>query len=154
MTKRIWLTVGVLTVFVVVVFILISNKQVERQIVDTKSQKGTDAPKAEESVAGVDGEDLAVKDDVRKITIEGRAFAFSPSSITLKKGEKVQLTFVNSGGMHDFVIDELDVNSGVIQGGKSVVIEFTAPQVAGTFEYYCSVANHKQLGMSELLLVC
>ena len=54
--------------------------------------------------------------------------------------------------MHDFVIDELNVKSEITKGGNSTVVEFT-PDTAGTFEFYCSVGQHRANGMVGKLIV-
>jgi len=89
---------------------------------------------------------------VKEITVTGSSFKFAPNTITVKKGDTVRVTFKNSGGMHDFVIDEFDVKSKIIADGQQDVVEFTADK-AGTYEYYCSVGNHRQMGMVGKLIV-
>jgi len=86
------------------------------------------------------------------ITVEGGSFYFKPNEIKVKKGEKVKITFTNAGGMHDFVIDEFNVKSEMLQDGATTTVEFT-PDKAGTFEFYCSVGNHRQMGMKGNLIV-
>ena len=94
----------------------------------------------------------AMNGSVKAVIVSGSNFKFEPSTITVKKGDKVKLTFTNSGGMHDFVIDELNVKIPVIASGKSETVEFTADK-AGTYKYYCSVANHRAIGMEGTLTV-
>lgn len=89
---------------------------------------------------------------VHEITVTGSNFAFAPSALTVKKGEKVRLTFKNSGGNHDFVIDELGVSTKLLKSGDEQVVEFT-PSKTGTFEYYCSVGNHRAMGMKGTIIV-
>ena len=55
-------------------------------------------------------------------------------------------------GNHDFVIDELNVKTKEIGAGKTDTVELT-PNEVGTFEFYCSVGNHKQMGMKGTLIV-
>lgn len=86
------------------------------------------------------------------IAVEGGMFYFKPNEIRVKKGEKVKIVFTNKEGMHDFVIDELNVRSDRIQAGTSTQIEFT-PDKIGSFEFYCSVGNHRQMGMKGTLIV-
>jgi cytochrome c oxidase subunit 2 len=87
------------------------------------------------------------------ITVEGGAFYFKPNEIRVKQGQKVTVTLTNAGGMHDFVIDELNVKSEMIDGaGSTTTVEFT-PDKKGTFEFYCSVGNHRQMGMKGTLIV-
>lgn len=89
---------------------------------------------------------------VKSFTVEGKNFSFSPSTLTVKKGDKVKITFKNSGGMHDWVLDEFNAKTKQISSGASETIEFVASK-AGTFEYYCSVGNHRAMGMKGTLTV-
>lgn len=84
--------------------------------------------------------------------VEGGEYFYKPNQLKVKKGDKVKITFNNSGGMHDFVIDELNVKSKLIRSNESDTIEFTADK-AGTFEFYCSVGQHRKLGMKGTLVV-
>ncbi len=89
---------------------------------------------------------------VKTFTVTGSNFAFSPSTLTVNKGDKVVINFVNSGGTHDFKIDEFGVATAQINGGQSQTVSFTADKT-GTFEYYCSVGTHRQMGMVGTLTV-
>lgn len=89
---------------------------------------------------------------VKEITVEGGMFYFKPNEIKVKKGEKVKITFTNKEGMHDFVIDELNVRTKRIKGGETDTVEFT-PDKTGSFEFYCSVGSHRQMGMKGTLVV-
>ena len=91
--------------------------------------------------------------EIREIVVEGDEFSFSPASITVAEGEKVRLTFNNIGKTpHNFIVDELGISTETIQGGSSDTIEFTAVK-SGTFSFYCSVGNHRSLGMEGKLEV-
>ncbi|HEX6976777.1 MAG TPA: cupredoxin domain-containing protein [Patescibacteria group bacterium] len=85
-------------------------------------------------------------------TVEGGDFFFKPNEIRVKKGDTVKIIFNNSNGVHDFVIDEFNVRTKTIPDGESDTIEFVADK-AGSFEYYCSVSNHRRLGMKGTLIV-
>ena len=89
---------------------------------------------------------------VHTVTVVGQNFSFTPSQIHVKKGEKVKIVFQNSGGTHDWAIDEFNVHTTRIQGGQSTSVEFT-PTKTGTFEYYCSVGSHRAMGMKGNLIV-
>ena len=89
---------------------------------------------------------------VKEFTVSGGNYYFKPSQITVKKGDTVKITFTNNGGFHDFVLDGYNVKTDVIGSGKSQTITFTADKV-GSFQYYCSVANHRAMGMTGTLIV-
>jgi len=97
-------------------------------------------------------EPVSSSQEVRTIEVEAGMYYFKPSEIKVKKGEKVRIVLKNVEGMHDFVIDELKVNSGIIQSGQTTEFEFIAEKI-GEFEYYCSIANHRALGMKGTLIV-
>ena len=90
--------------------------------------------------------------ETKEFTVTSSNFKFAPATLTVKKGDTVKIIFKNSGGFHDFVIDEFNVKTNTIQGGASETVEFVADK-AGTFDYYCSVGNHRQMGMQGTLTV-
>jgi plastocyanin len=105
------------------------------------------------SVAVMDSTSSAAESgNVKSFTVKGQNFSFSPNVLKVKKGDTVKITFENSGGTHDFVIDEFNVRVPQIQGGQSQNVEFVASK-AGTFEFYCSVGQHRKMGMKGNLIV-
>ena len=89
---------------------------------------------------------------VKSFTVTGKDFSFSPSEIKVNKGDMVKIAFNNADGFHDFVLDAFNVRTSRIQSGKSETVQFVADK-AGTFEYYCSVGSHRQMGMKGNLIV-
>lgn len=89
---------------------------------------------------------------VKEFTVKGQNFSFNPSLITVKKGDKVKITFENTSGFHDFKIDEYGVASKQTKSPTTEVLEFTADKI-GSFEYYCSIGSHKAMGMLGTLKV-
>ncbi len=78
--------------------------------------------------------------------------AFSVKEMRVKKGDTVTINLTNSEGFHDWVIDEFDAATEKINTGGSDSVTFVADE-AGTFEYYCSVGNHRAMGMVGKLIV-
>ncbi len=72
--------------------------------------------------------------------------------MSVKKGDTVKITFVNSSGLHDLKIDEFNVATKQLAAGKEETVTFVASKT-GTFEYYCSVGNHRAMGMKGTLTV-
>ncbi len=89
---------------------------------------------------------------VKEITVTGSNFKFDPAEIKVKKGDTVKITFVNSSGFHDWVLDEFNVKTKQFMGPGQEIVEFVADK-AGSFEYYCSVGTHRQMGMKGKLIV-
>lgn len=96
--------------------------------------------------------EAAKMQEVKEFTVTGAAFKFNPTEIRVKKGDRVKVTFKSVGGFHDFVVDEYGVATKQLASGQEEVVEFTADK-AGTFEFYCSVANHRAMGMKGNLIV-
>src|SRR3990172_11005102 len=77
-------------------------------------------------------------------------FNFSPNLIEGEPGETVKIKLSSKNGDHDFIIDELGVRSRTLASGESQVLEVTIPDDAvsgSTYEFYCSISNHRAMGM-------
>lgn len=110
-------------------------------------------PSLEMPVSGSNVEEAVVTSGEEvEVTVEGSNFKFSPSTIKASKGDTVRLTFKSSGGIHDLTVDEFDVQTSQLGDGEEEEVEFVAGKT-GTFEYYCSVGNHRNMGMVGKLVV-
>lgn len=89
---------------------------------------------------------------IKEFTVTGTNFKFVPESLTVKKGDTVRLTFKNTDGFHDLKIDEFKVATKQFKSPGEETVEFIADKT-GTFEYYCSVGKHKDMGMKGTLTV-
>jgi len=98
------------------------------------------------------GQSTSTLGTVKTITVLAKDYSFSPSSITVKKGEKVEIVLSSSQGAHDIKIDALGVASKTVNTGETATVEFT-PTKAGTYEYYCSIGAHRAMGMKGTLIV-
>lgn len=83
--------------------------------------------------------------DVKIIDVEAGSFYYKPNIIEVTRGQKVKIVLTAVSMMHDFNIDELGVKMPVVKNGNTGTVEFTADKV-GTFEYYCSVGQHRANG--------
>jgi len=100
--------------------------------------------------AMMEGDKVAV--NTVKVAMTAQNFSFSKKEIRAKKGDTVKVTVTNNEGTHDWNLDEFGVKSGIVPAGSSKTVEFVADKT-GTFEYYCSVGNHRQMGMVGNLVV-
>lgn len=89
---------------------------------------------------------------VKEFTVISSNFSFTPNTLEVKQGDIVKITFKNANGFHDFKIDELQVATKQIKSGESETVQFVVNKT-GTFEYYCSVGNHRAMGMKGTLTV-
>ena len=86
------------------------------------------------------------------VNISGKNFEFSQDTIELKKGQTVTVNFTSEDGFHDWVVDEFNAATSQVNTGESSSVTFVADKV-GEFEYYCSVMQHRQMGMVGQLIV-
>jgi len=85
-------------------------------------------------------------------TVTGSNFKFDLTEIKVKQGDKVRVTFVNQSGTHDWKLDEFSAKTKILSSGQSETVEFVANK-KGTFEYYCSIGEHRVMGMKGNLIV-
>jgi len=110
-------------------------------------------------------------------SVAAKEFAFTPAALTVTAGQPVTINFQNTGSVdHDFSIREIeisgeatssgDASSGHMMGGMSDqpklhvaasaggkgTLTFT-PSKPGIYEFYCTVAGHKEAGMVGTLTV-
>ena len=77
----------------------------------------------------------ATEEPDRTIEIHAHRFAFSPSEITVRKGETVHLKLISDDVEHSLLIKDLGINQ-VVAKGKPAEVTFT-PQQAGDFHGQC-----------------
>jgi len=142
MRKGIFIISGIFLAFVVGAFLFMQNPKTSSE----KQTSPTPSPTASSETVSAEGE-------VREIQVVGNEYSFTPSSISVKKGEKIVLTFRNAGRLpHNLTIKELGVSTKTIGQGTSDTVEFTADEV-GILTFYCSIGNHQSLGMEGSLEV-
>ena len=89
---------------------------------------------------------------VREFRIDGKNFEFSQEAMSVRRGDTVRIVFTSTGGFHDWRVEGYNVGTQRVDTGGSATVEFVA-DTAGTFEYFCSVGNHRALGMEGVLTV-
>lgn len=125
---------------------------------DTSSSSGPYLEAEDDASSSEDGVELNVNGSAssvdetadagepRVIAISVSEWSFSPSMITAKQGEKVQLQLTGVSGIHSFAIPELGMNIRV-EPGKTVLVDLPT-DVAGTYEAMCRIpcgAGHKDM---------
>ncbi len=142
---------GVVALAVVVGIIFFATKgnttktasETAKPVANMTEEKSTMAETPQ--VAGTSTGSAVLDTTAKQITVEAGAFYYKPNTITVKKGEKVQIVLKSVDMMHDFNIDELNVHSPIVKSGTENTVTFTADKV-GKFEYYCSVGQHRKNG--------
>jgi uncharacterized cupredoxin-like copper-binding protein len=107
----------------------------------------------------------------RTVTLTLNEFQFQPADITVNVGQPVKLVLKNNGTvLHDFVSTDAMVEvmeehgamhdmagmptamHAAVEAGQQSTLEFKATQ-AGTYTFYCTIAGHKEAGMTGKLIV-
>ncbi len=111
-------------------------------VADADRDKGSDKMMAETESPITSA---MVSSDTITVNVEAGAFYYKPTAMTVKKGQKVKIVMKSADMMHDFIIDELGVKLPITKSGETNSVDFT-PDKTGTFEYYCSVGQHRAKG--------
>lgn len=148
----IFLLILVLGIVGVLLFTMNSKKVEAPQVEAPGVVEVNTVPSEQNTDNNSDQMGIIVESTVKEFTVSGKNFSFTPSSITVNKGDRVKITFNNTDGFHDFVIDTYGVATKQTKAPTTEVLEFTADK-AGSFEYYCSVGSHRAMGMKGIFKV-
>ncbi len=123
----------------------------------TETMEGNAAPSdpamTETAPVGMmESTDSAMEGTAKEFTVTGSNFKFDIPEIRVKEGDTVKITFKNAGGLHDFVIDEFNVAAKQGNGPSEETLTFVADK-AGEYEFYCSVGQHREMGMKGNFIV-
>lgn len=155
--KNLFIVVGIVLIAVVGYMVFNQNNSQEQVSEDamTEEVKPSEDAMMEDKTSEEAGDAMGETDSVEfdyEITME--SYAFTPSVLEAEAGQTLRIKVTTLNGMHDFVIDELDVASQVLTEGKEEILEITIPEDAeGEYTFYCSVGNHRALGMEGTLTV-
>ncbi|PIP62028.1 hypothetical protein COW99_00930 [Candidatus Roizmanbacteria bacterium CG22_combo_CG10-13_8_21_14_all_38_20] len=148
MSKQVMIIGGVV-IAILAGFLIFSNKPVSAP--EEMMERANEEPMMEEDSSIMEGEEGMMNIE-HEFTVTGSNFKFDTDTMTVKKGNTVKVTFMSEDSTHDFVIDEFGVKTKVLKSGEKEVITFVADK-AGTYSFYCSVGNHRAMGMEGTLIV-
>ncbi len=140
MNKTLWIGIGFLVAVVVVAGYLLYGK-------------GTYTPSQNTTATQTLPANPAPQGPLKEFTISAKEYGFTPSKISVNKGDHVVLSFKNEGTFsHNLTISELGLSTSTIASGQTDKLDFVANNT-GTFAFYCSVDGHKDMGMRGTLEV-
>lgn len=118
-----------------------------------QTQEQTATPKETAKPTETSPTTQAPVSQVTEISVTGTEFSFSPTSVSVKAGERVKITFSNKGrAPHNLILERLGIATKTIGGGQTDVVEFTAPS-SGIYAFFCSVPGHRASGMEGSLKI-
>ena len=100
----------------------------------------------------------AGENGMKTFVLTGENFKFTMNGVDnpkveVNQGDKVRIEFTSTKGFHDWVLDEFGAATEQVKdGGGMTSVEFVADK-KGTFEYYCSVGQHRANGMEGKFVV-
>lgn len=146
----------VIVIIVVLVLVgvgamLMKNKSQSTQTPETmEEEKATSEGTSAEAPASEEA--MTEEGTVKEFAIDAGSFYYKPNEIKVKKDDKVKIVMTSKDMMHNFNIDELNVKIPVTKSGQTNTVEFVA-DTAGTFEFYCSVGQHRANGQVGTIIV-
>ncbi|MEM3091123.1 MAG: cupredoxin domain-containing protein [Candidatus Pacearchaeota archaeon] len=141
MTKYLFWIFVVVLILAAGIYIINSNKSDNQTITGATTKNNTKSPDQNLKVFVITGENFRfIMDGVEN------------PELKVKMGDKVRIEFINKEGFHDWVIDDFNAATKKIRAGEKATVEFIANK-KGTFEYYCSVGEHRAMGMKGFLIV-
>lgn len=92
---------------------------------------------------------------IARVTLIGTEFAWSPRTIVVRPGQRVQFRVVNTGTIsHSFAGDRARLpKPREIAPGRSETVDWKAPSRPGSFEFWCDVPGHREAGMVGTIAV-
>ncbi len=90
--------------------------------------------------------------EIKQIEITASNFKYEPEGFAVNLGDTVTVTFKNTEGFHDFTIEELGVKTKTLEAGGEEQVTFVANK-KGSFQFFCSVGQHRAMGMAGVIQV-
>jgi nitrite reductase (NO-forming) len=116
---------------------------------------GQAAPEGDEAATTGNGEGASGDEaagGATELAVSAVDIAFEQKELSAPADTDVTITITNNGASpHDFVIEELGIQTKMLNPGESETVTVNAP--AGTYTYFCSVPGHRQAGMEGTLTV-
>ncbi len=141
--SKLFLMLGGVLILIIALTILVNKSIYKSSSQDSQTEKETATSTTKPT------ED---KEGTSTIVVNATNYKFDPTTIIVKKGETVTIVLKNQDGLHDLKIDEFNVATKKLRGGEEETISFVADK-SGTFEYYCSVGQHRAMGMKGSFVV-
>ncbi|MCR8644340.1 cupredoxin domain-containing protein [Paenibacillus sp. N1-5-1-14] len=90
--------------------------------------------------------------NVPELIVKAQEFSFTPSTINMKKNEKIKITLDNTGAVeHDFEIIGTNIHIHAAPGKKnSLIVSFDQ---TGYYQVVCTLPGHEEAGMSAFIQV-
>lgn len=129
-----------------------ANTEVTEEVTEEVTKETTEETITEEVTEEEEQAEETDNAEVVTFEVSGTNFAFSQTTIRVNEGDTVRIVFTSEDGFHDWVLDEFNAATEQVPTGGVTEVTFVADK-AGTYEYYCSVGEHRANGMVGSLIV-
>lgn len=119
---------------------------------DTDEEPDVPVETVENSGPAATDTDVVVDAESKVFEVTARNHEFSVTEIRVQEGDTVTINLTAEEGFHDWVVDEFDAATERVEEDGTASVTFVA-DAAGTYEYYCSVGDHRAMGMVGTLIV-
>lgn len=93
----------------------------------------------------------------KTIDVDASDYKFAPGAMEAETSESITINLKNVGARRHDIVFELDNGrreaTTQINGGQSASVTFLAPAATGEYVFYCSVGQHRALGMEGKLTI-
>lgn len=144
-----WIIAGIAAVILVVVGVIFYLQPQKQDDVTVTPEQNVES---ESPLNGSDETSMMEDGNIQDFEMTASNYEFSLKEIKVKVGDTVRVTVNAEDGTHDWVIDEFNARTQYLSDGQAESVVFVADQ-AGEFEYYCSVGDHRAMGMVGKLIV-
>lgn len=152
--KKTWIFIIVI-ILVIIALVLVNKKpkvETPAEIGNTNTTAPTTSTKTTTSTTTKTTSTSTTTVKEVPFTIYGGNYYFDPNIIKVKQGSRVTIIFHNKEGFHNLRIDAYNIGTSVIPAYGEGKFTFIADK-KGSFEFYCTVNNHRALGMKGTLVV-
>lgn len=143
-------TVVVIVLLVVAAVVLLLNPGI------LSGNKGNTTSSTSDNTQVITTVSEEAKAGIVDYTIDMSSYKFEPAIIEAEPGETLTILVAAQDATHDFVIDELGVESGMLSQGQSKELTISIPEDAENGEeytFYCSISGHREQGMEGVIRV-
>lgn len=85
-----------------------------------------------------------------RVTVKASRSGFSPSALTVRKGDVLHLVLTTADGEHCFAVDALRIEKRIVPG-KSTELELTVDR-PGTLTFYCCLEPEDERQRGRLVV--
>src|SRR5688500_6116935 len=121
MNKQVLVALGVVVLLAVGGYLLMNSNNVQAPSPTGNTGMVDQTPTTQPMAT-----DSAMQTGVKEFTVTSKGLNFDPKEIRVKVGDRVKVTYKNTMGQHDWVLDEFNAKTKLLAAGAEETVEFVA----------------------------